>query len=129
MNLQVEPAGRRGKHILLVEDEATIAEVVLAILSDEGYSVRLASTLDQAVAYLWAEAFDLVLVDGLSSDREQAFANAATVLRAAGATPVVMFTGHRHDPVTARATGFADVITKPFDLDAFTERVRVLLGA
>ena len=117
-----------GGRILVVENEPDIAEVVVAVLQDDGHTLVTATTLDAALASLQANTFDLVLVNGLSADREQAFAHAVTVRRAAGATPVVLFTGHRYDPETARAAGFADVISKPFDLSTFTERVRMHLG-
>ena len=115
-------------HVLLIEDEQDLAELVGWVLEDAGHTVATAQTLDAALAHLQASTFDLVLVDGLSSYRGQAFTNSVTVVRAAGTTPVVLFTGHHHDPQAVRAAGFSDLIAKPFDLDNFTERVRTLLG-
>ena len=114
--------------ILLIEDEPDLVEIVICVLEDEGYTVRAVSTLDDAFHALHEETFDLVLVDGLGGDQEQALVNSTAVLWAAGTTPVVLFTGHRRDRAAVRAAGFADVITKPFDLATLTERVRMLLS-
>ena len=116
-----------GARVLLVEGEQDIAELVVTVLADEGYAVTTAPTLEDALARLRDGDFDLVLVDGLSADSEQAFANALTVLRAAGSTPVVLFTTHRREPDEVWAAGFADLITKPFNIDDFAQRVRALL--
>ena len=121
------PSRSRGR-VLLVEDEPDIAEVVVQLLSESGLTVRVANTLDQAIAALRESTFDLVLADGLSRDPEQAFATALTVLRAAGDTPVVLFTAHRREPDEVRAAGFAELISKPFNIDDFTQRVRALVG-
>ena len=121
------PSRSRGR-VLLVEDEPDIAEVVVQLLSESGLTVRVANTLDQAIAALRESTFDLVLADGLSRDPEQAFATALTVLRAAGDTPVVLFTAHRREPDEVRAAGFAELISKPFNIDDLVERVRALVG-
>ena len=129
MPMQAHATGqpRDAGRILLIEDEPDLTELVGSVLEEAGHTVVTADTLDAALVRLQGATFDLVLVDGLSSYRGQAFTNSVTVVRAAGTTPVVLFTGHQHDPDAVRAAGFADVIAKPFDLDAFTERVRVLL--
>ena len=113
--------------VLLIEYDPDIAELVVEVLEDEGYTVRAAGTLDHALALVRAHNFDLMLVDGLSPNGEQAYANALRVLHAAGGTPVVLFTAHHHDPERVRAAGFADLIAKPFDLDQLVERVRALV--
>ena len=123
-----QPPPVSGAHILLVDDEPDIAEVVVQLLEEDGLSVRVASTLDQALAAVRETTFDLAIVDGMSGDPAQAWTNALTVLRAAGETPVVLFTGHRREPDEVRAAGFADLISKPFNIDEFTERVRTLVG-
>ena len=117
-----------GRHVLLVEDEPDIAELVVQLLAEDGLAVRVASTLDQALVTMRETRFDLVLVDGLSGDPEQAYATALTVLRVAGDTPVALFTAHRREPDDVRAAGFADLIGKPFEIDVLTQRVPALLS-
>ena len=113
--------------VLLVEDEPDIAAVVREALEPEGYEVVYAPTLTAASKALRAGRFDLVLTDGLSSDRAQAWDNARAVLAMAGGTPVVLFTAHRVDAEAACAAGFRAVIEKPFDLDGFLAHVWALL--
>ena len=132
MPLQYSTAGsaraRACGRVLLVGDEPDIGELVVELLEDDGQTVRTASSIDQALASLRETRFDLVLVDGLGVDRVEGFANAIAVLRAAGETPVVLFTGHRREPDEVRAAGFADLISKPFEIDDLTQRVRTLLS-
>ena len=128
MPIQPQRPPVRGAHILLVEDEPDIAELVVDLLADDGHTVRTASTQVHALASLRETRFDLVLVDGLGGDREDGYANALSVLRAAGDTPVVLFTAHRREPDEVRAAGFADLISKPFEIDDLTQRVRTLLS-
>ena len=62
-----------GRHVLLVEDEPDIAELVVQLLAEDGLAVHVASTLDQALVTMRDTRFDLVLVDGLSGDPQQAY--------------------------------------------------------
>ena len=130
MTVQLQAVGqpRHARHILLIEDEPDLAEVVCWVLADAGHTVVTAETRDAGLAHLQVLTFDLVLVDGLSSDQRQAFANAVTVLNAAGRIPTVLFTAHRSEWDEVRAAVFADLIAKPFTLDEFTEQVQTLIG-
>ena len=56
------------------------------------------------------------------------FVNTADLIRSAGVTPVALFSAHTLDLEVARAAGFRDLITKPFDLDALVRQVKVLLS-
>ena len=129
MNLQPQARSPGDAVILLVEDEPDIADLVVEVLAADGYTVRVATTLDEARTALREATFDLVLADGPSPHPEAAFAAAREILGTAGSTPVVLFTTHRREPDEVRATGFADLITKPFNVDDFTQRVRTLLPA
>ena len=49
--------------ILVVDDEISIIEVLKALLKREGYSVKTASSADEAMAALEKEQFDLMISD------------------------------------------------------------------
>jgi CheY-like chemotaxis protein len=117
-----------SEHILLIEDDAMIGEVVVTVLEDEGYAVVVCLTPVHAMALLQQVNFDLVITDGFSTRPGAVFVNTADVIQSAGVTPVVLFSAHTLSLELARAAGFADLITKPFDLDTLVRQVKLLLG-
>jgi CheY-like chemotaxis protein len=116
------------EHVLLIEDDVMISEVVVTVLEDEGYAVVTCLTPLHAVALLQRIAFDLVITDGFSRVPGAVFVNTADVIRSAGVTPVALFSAHTLDVELTRAAGFRDLITKPFDVDTLVRQVKLLLG-
>ena len=115
-------------HILLVEDDALIRDLVVEVLEDEGYTVTASLTPMEATRLLDQGGFDLVITDGFSARPGSSFVNTADVVRSAGRTPVALFSAHTHDLDLAKAAGFGDLIAKPFDLGTIVHQVTVLLG-
>jgi CheY-like chemotaxis protein len=95
---------------------------------DEGHAVVVCLTPLEAMALLHRVSFDLVITDGFSREPGAVFINTADLIRSAGVTPVALFSAHKLDLELARAAGFRDVISKPFDLDTLVRQVKVLLG-
>jgi len=116
-----------SEHILLIEDDVMISEVVVTVLEDEGHAVVACLTPVQATALLQRVHFDLVITDGFSQIPGAVFVNTADVIRSAGVTPVALFSAHRVDRELAQAAGFVDLIAKPFDVDTMVRQVKVLL--
>jgi CheY-like chemotaxis protein len=116
------------EHILLVEDDVMISEVVVTVLEDEGYAVVVCLTPLHAVALLQQVHFDLVITDGFSRVPGGVLVNTADVIRSAGVTPVALFSAHTVDIERAKTADFRDLITKPFDVDALVRHVKVLLA-
>lgn len=116
--------------ILLVEDEASLAEPVMEVLRDETYSVDWARSGADASRLMHEneESYDLVILDwtipspnGIELLREW---------RTLGiAIPVLMLTGRDtvEDRVGGLDTGADDYLTKPFVFDELLARVRSLL--
>jgi DNA-binding response OmpR family regulator len=115
-------------HILLVQDDALIRGLVTMVLEDEGYAVTASVTPMEATRLLDQMSFDLVITDGFSRVPGDVFVNMADLIRGAGVTPVALFSAHTLDLELAKAAGFHDIITKPFDVDTLLRQVRVLLG-
>ena len=114
------------RHILLVEDDAAIRAVVAEVLEDEGYVVTANKTPVEAMQLLDQGSFDLVITDGFSTLPRDTLITTADLVRSAGLTPVALFSAHAHDPDVARAAGFCDLITKPFDLDTLVHQVKAV---
>jgi PleD family two-component response regulator len=55
------------QHILLVEDDLMVRELVVGLLEDEGYAVIAAAIPADAAALLERVGFDLVITDGFDS--------------------------------------------------------------
>jgi CheY-like chemotaxis protein len=127
---KTEPASLSdfAKHVLLIEDDVVIGELIVTLLEDEGYAVVVCLTPVQATSLLQRVNFDLVITDGFSQVPGAVFANTAGIIGSAGVTPVALFSAHALDLALARAAGFADLIAKPFDLDTLMRQIKLLLG-
>src|SRR4051812_4407349 len=122
--LEAPPVAAR---VLVIEDDPTVAEVVVRYLEREGYRVATVADgragLDQALA----ELPDLVVLDlmlpslrGLEICRQ---------LRAVVPVPVIMLTalGDEADRIAGLELGADDYIAKPFSPRELTARVKAVL--
>lgn len=104
-------------HILVVDDEVDIRELLQEILTEEGYSVSMAADAAQARSQRTIHEPDLVLLDIWMPDTD-----GITLLREwaeSGNTPdVVMMSGHGTVETAVEATrlGAFDFIEKPVSL-------------
>lgn len=113
--------------VLVVDDEVITRELVVDILDDEAYTAVALESPTTVRLLLEHLEFGLVLTDTFGRVPGAALVETAEVVKAAAATPVVLFTAHRVDLDAARAAGFRDVMAKPFDLETFVATVRELL--
>jgi len=112
-------------HILVVDDEVGIRELLSEILTDEGYDVHLAENAEAARAFRLQRRPDLVLLDiwmpdtdGVTLLKEWAGGGQLTM-------PVVMMSGHGTIDTAVEATklGATDFLEKPVALAKLIDTV------
>jgi DNA-binding response OmpR family regulator len=109
--------------ILVVEDEDSIAEPLVAGLRREGFDVTRAAT---AAAALAADAGDVVLLDLRLPDGDGF--DVCRELRARSDVPIIVVTarGEESDRVAGLELGADDYVVKPFGLRELIARVRAV---
>ncbi|MBR7832907.1 response regulator transcription factor [Actinospica durhamensis] len=113
-------------HLLVVDDEPNIRELLSASLRFSGFAVSTAADGREALANAAAHAPDLVILDVMLPDLDGF--EVAGRLRASRPTPVLFLTAR--DAVGDKVTGLAlgdDYVTKPFSLEEVVARIRNLL--
>lgn len=115
--------------VLVVEDEAHIAEGLRFNLEAEGFEVTVAGDGEAALGMLvGGREFDAVILD-VMLPRKDGFA-VATELRASGhVVPILMLTarGRAEDVLRGFEAGADDYLPKPFELKILLARLRGLL--
>lgn len=116
--------------ILLLEDQADIAEPLADVLRQARYDVEWTQTLDRAYDALVSTTFDLAILDVMLPDDEDAGFSFAGSLREIGYEGQILFISARdaeQDRVRGLDLGGDDYLVKPFGLAEFMARVRALL--
>ncbi len=108
-------AAQRG--LLVVESSAEIQEILQTLFTEEGYAVRFAASIQEALPLVDAELFHMILADLFASKAQPSFTEVHTLLRRALPTPVGLMTTYNLLPEEAEREGFAFLIRKPFDLE------------
>ena len=115
------------KHILIVEDEPDIQELLRTYLEDAGYQTAVAGDGVAALALFGEQRFDLVLLD-LMLPRIDGF-GVCELIRRQSQAPVLMLTAL--DGEEQQLRGFRldidDYVTKPFSMPVLLEKIRVIL--
>lgn len=127
--------------VLIVDNDRDIAELVRALLTDEGYSVSCLYDRDRdaIAAAVGRLEPDCILLDGesgMGGDYGASWAEAARLAGRGRAIPVLMFTAHAPasdeaeagESDRARAAHFSAVIRKPFDVDHLVDAVAKATG-
>jgi DNA-binding response OmpR family regulator len=111
-------------HILLVDDEQEILDLLTELLSENGYLVDTAGTVEEAVRLLDNNAYALVISDWRLPDGDGLLiADTAAVLGA----KTILVSGHLSEMRGGRADAH-ETIMKPFKLDEFLYAVKGALG-
>ncbi|WP_183100940.1 response regulator transcription factor [Nocardioides pelophilus] len=115
--------------VLLVEDEAKLAQLVARGLTERGDLVTIVGTGEEAVvAASEEEGYDVILLDVRLPDIE-GFEVCRRIRRARVWTPVLMLTARNAvaDRITGLDSGADDYLGKPFAFDELLARMRALV--
>ena len=113
--------------ILIVEDEAAIADTLVYALQAEGFATRWVTLAGEALALLEDQAFDLAILDvGLP---DISGFEACKRLRRFSEVPVIFLTARSEeiDRVVGLEIGADDYVVKPFSPREVAARVRAIL--
>jgi DNA-binding response OmpR family regulator len=115
--------------ILVVEDEAHLANGLRFNLEAEGYQVLVTDTGEKAVSLLLQpNSVDLVILDVMLPGKD-GFTVISDIRQAGVYVPTLMLTarGRADDVLRGFAAGADDYLTKPFELAILIARIRGLL--
>ena len=115
------------KHILIVEDEPDIQELLRTYLEDAGYQTAVAGDGVVALALFGSQHFDLVLLD-LMLPKIDGF-GVCELIRQQSQVPILMLTALDGEEQQLRGFGLDidDYVTKPFSMPVLLEKIRVIL--
>ena len=115
------------EHILVIEDEARIADLLRRGLTYEGFRVSVVGDGPSGLAIARDDPPDLVILDWMLPGLDGL--EVCKRLRAAGPVPIIMLTAKESVPdrVAGLNAGADDYMVKPFAFDELLARIRAQL--
>jgi two-component system OmpR family response regulator len=115
-------------HILIIEDDASLAQGLSRILEGEGYAADVSSSGEEAIRAAKDLAFDLLILD-LGLPGMDGFQTLQCLRSSGQRLPVLVLTARDaiDDRVRGLDLGADDYMTKPFAMPELTARVRALI--
>jgi len=114
MALPLTHPANQDSTILVIEDDLLVAEVIISMLEDEGYTVQSARSADEAMQILANRQFGLVLCDIGLPGMMDGLSLAKTLRLSNPSIRILLITG-RGDMAVDAAMDFI-VLKKPFGL-------------
>ena len=115
-------------HILVVEDDAKLNQIVCTYLNDSGFEAKGCLNAKDAYDEMYNSLFDLIISDIMMPEVD-GFAFARTVRQLNRHIPILFMSAR--DDLPAKQKGFQlgidDYMVKPIDLEELLLRVRALL--
>ncbi|MBL1225037.1 response regulator transcription factor [Enterococcus sp. BWR-S5] len=115
-------------HILVVEDDKKLNQIVCTYLRDKGYQVKGCLDAEEAYDAMYNHLYDLIVSDIMMPEID-GFEFAQTVREINETIPILFMTAR--DDMTAKQKGFQmgidDYLVKPFDLEELALRVGAVL--
>jgi len=123
MSLHVVDPPTRGR-VLVVDDDASLAEMLTIVLRQEGFDSQMVTRGDEALAAFRSYRPDLVLLDLMLPGRDGI--DVCKEIRAESGVPIVMLTakGDTIDVVLGLESGADDYVVKPFKPKELVARIR-----
>ncbi len=119
-----------GAKVLIVEDEAPLAELLRYNLEAEGYEVEHAATGEEAELIIAEERPDLIVLAWmLPTFSGVELCRRIRARQETRAIPILMLTarGEESDRIRGLSTGADDYVVKPFSLPELMARVKAIL--
>ncbi len=119
------------KHALIVDDSATMRNMIKAVVADMGFDVTTAQDGEKAFRFAQGQAFDIVITDINMPNMDGI--ELIRVLRETETmkyTPILVITTEGGDNVkqAGKAAGASGWIVKPFNPETLTRAVAKLCG-
>ena len=122
---------RMNQHLLMIEDDARLANMVSEYLGQSGYQVTHAGDGQSGLAALQAQAADLVVLDLMLPDMDglEICRRIRALPGALAQTPILMLTakGDPMDRIIGLEMGADDYLPKPFEPRELLARIRAVL--
>jgi len=114
-------------HLLLVEDDAEISELLVSLLSKEGFDITCSFDGDDGLQKASDNDFDLLILDIMLPGRDGL--EVLRELRKIKNTPVLMLTarGDDIDRIVGFEMGADDYLPKPFNPRELVARIKAIL--
>ena len=129
MDPMTQPAGTTGDlpakgRVLVVDDDASLAEMLTIVLRQEGFDSRMCTRGDRALEEFRDYRPDLVLLDLMLPGKDGI--DVCKEIRAESGVPIVMLTakGDTVDVVVGLESGADDYVVKPFKPKELIARIR-----
>lgn len=115
------------KHILLVEDDEAIREMVDNYLTMEGFQVTTVTNGEEALQNCLQKTFDLVILDIMIPKLNGL--EVLKIIREQAALPIIIMSAKDSDVDKALGLGLGadDYIAKPFSMLEFSARVKAVI--
>jgi DNA-binding response OmpR family regulator len=112
--VSTSPGPGTDANVLVVDDDPTVAEVVVTYLERAGFTVRTATDGTAALSAVESAPPDLVVLDLMLPDLDGL--EVCRRIRATSQTPIIMLTalGDEVDRILGLEVGADDYVTKPF---------------
>jgi two-component system phosphate regulon response regulator OmpR len=122
-----EAVGTDAPHILVVDDDARLRELLRRYLAGEGFRVTIAADAAEARERLAGIAFDLIVLDVMMPGENGLALTEA--LRRTHDIPIVLLTarGAPEDRISGFEHGADDYLAKPFEPRELLLRIRTIL--
>ena len=114
-------------HLLLVTEDEDLGEALREFLSDEGYAAFVASSVEDALAVMTTQPFDVILSDFFRQRDPVPYHSVERLRQQAQPTPVGIVTASNLSAEEVEQRGFACLLKKPFGLDDLSAAIAACL--